>query len=136
MKLNFGLLCSILISSFITVYADNGNDFLRYCEGACNGKFLPKLVGLLNNIEVSNSEYANIEPLWRECQYRCYRCFLSTADRAMIYLENMFKIESQSNIRARLDIGRVIDRVDENLRSCYKQWKDANAIEDFESKFE
>lgn len=136
MKLNFGLLCFILISSFIMVYADNQNDFFKYCEGACNAEFLPKLVSLLNSTEIPNDEYGKIDPYWRECQYRCYRCFLPAAVRAMRFLENLFKIESQSNIRSRLGVAKVIDNVDQSLRSCYSQWKNANEAEDFESKFE
>ncbi|KAI8085515.1 hypothetical protein BDF21DRAFT_486627 [Thamnidium elegans] len=129
MKLNFGLLCSILTCSFITVYADNQNDFFKYCERACNIEFLPKLVKLLNSTEILNSEYDNIDPYWNECQYRCYRCYLPTAAKAMRYLKNLFRIEYQN-------IAIVIENVDQSLRSCYNQWKDANEAEDFESTFE
>lgn len=135
--MRFGLLFTSILSSLciMMVYTDEQQDYIDTCRRSCNTELLPKIISLMDASTLADSEYTTLEPYWRTCQYRCYRCFLKDAIVGMNYLKRLFGVQRQNKSGALVEIARIVDKVDWSFRRCFENWENANKEGDYESTF-
>lgn len=133
MKYNIIYSLLAILSSLSVVICQE--DFYT-CKRVCEEEFLEKLDDLLYIDRRGPADFKAILPYWKECQYRCHRCYLVDSIKRMDDLQSMFDNEQYHDSTGARTIGRCFYAIKHDLKwTCYNPWLFAIRDNDSTSKF-
>lgn len=135
MKFNI-LYLLLAFSSWLSVVVCTDQDDLDVCKRVCDEDLLPRIDAMARNHSRTISDYDDILPYWKTCQYRCYRCYLPVGIRAINTMKTTFDNNFHFGMRGLGTFLGVKDAVIHSLKwSCYTLWQNAINDGDNTSKF-